>query len=72
LIAQIAVAVSGILAIWMATSLDATMRRWAPLVGLAGQPGWLIATSTSEQWGMFAVSVAYTLVWARAGWREWA
>lgn len=69
---QLAVAVSGILAIWMATSLDPVLRRWAPLVGLAGQPGWLIVTWSDERLGMFAVSVVYTLVWGRAAWREWA
>jgi hypothetical protein len=32
--------------------------------GLLGQPFWLYATWTAHQWGMFAVSVYFTLAYA--------
>ena len=39
--------------------------------GLAGQPFWLYATFTDGQLGMFAVSCAYTVVWAMGMWKQW-
>jgi hypothetical protein len=37
-----------------------SLRKWAPIFGLAGQSG------------MFALSVAYTVVWAVGAWNQWA
>lgn len=37
--------------------------RWAPLVGLATSPAWLVATLRSGNWGMLAAAVACTFSW---------
>jgi len=36
-----------------------------------GQPLWLYTTATEAQWGMFALSCAYTFVWAFNAWTHW-
>lgn len=64
---QVAIALSGVVALALATAKGEGARRWAPVVGLAGQPFWLWATW--GKWGMFTVSVLYTVVWARALWK---
>jgi hypothetical protein len=69
---QMAIGFSGAIAIVFALSADRSRQRLAPIIGLLGQPFWLIATFQAMQWGMFSVSVAYTFVWAWALWREWA
>lgn len=68
---QVLMAVTGLVAIYMATSLDPAMRRWAAVFGLLGQPAWLYVTWQHGEFGMFVVSVAYSVIWLRAGWREW-
>lgn len=55
----------------LALSEDAALREWAPFVGLAGQPFWFIATIPRRQWGMVAVCVAYSAVYAHAALSRW-
>lgn len=68
---QLFIAIFGLTAISMALSHNARARKWAPILGLAGQPFWFLATVPTEQWGMVALCVAYTLVYARAAWVNW-
>lgn len=46
-----------------------TAKRWAPVVGLAGQPFWLYSTGAAGQWGMFALCCAYTAIYARGAFK---
>ncbi len=46
--------------------------RWGVLLGLASQPFWVWATWRQRQWGMFALSLAYCLVWGRGAWLHWS
>ena len=39
--------------------------------GLAGQPFWFYAAVDGEQWGIFLLSVLYTLVWAKGFHAHW-
>lgn len=45
-------------------------RRWAPFVGLAGQPAWLWHAAESQAVGIGVVSAAYTVVWLAGCVRE--
>lgn len=71
---QIALAVFGFAAIAL-TQLprldNYRIRRWAPVLGLASQPFWLIETWAAGQAGMFLLSVAYTATWAYGLWMYW-
>ena len=62
---QISLAVFGLSALWMATGSNTTARRWAPVVGLAGQPAWIAFAVQTGAWGLLALSLAYTMVYAR-------
>lgn len=67
---QILLAAFGLLAVYMSmVSIRPTHRRWAPVVGLCGQPFWLYATITAGQWGMVALCCAYTALYARGAWK---
>lgn len=46
---QICITVFGLTALAMALTGDGTARRWAPIVGLVGQPFWFIATVPTGQ-----------------------
>lgn len=68
---QTLIAVSGVCALAMTLSSNRRAVKWAPLVGLVGQPFWVMAAWTAQQYGMLLLSIAYTVVWAVAAWKEW-
>ena len=65
MIVQLVIAVCGITSIWLSQSASYQQRKWAPVVGLAAQPFWLIATLSAEQYGIAALTIVYTAGWAR-------
>lgn len=68
---QIVIVLSGVLAVALTQSMLPERRRWAPLVGLIGQPFWLYITCSWTTWGMFVCSLLYTLVWAYGACKHW-
>lgn len=70
-IAQIAIAVFGVMAIALSQVESERLRRWACIFGLIGQPFWFYATFTSEQWGMFALCFLYTWAWGLGLYTHW-
>ena len=66
---QLLILVTGPAAIGM-SQIERT-KRWACMVGLAGQAGWFHATWIAEQWGMFAASFVYAGMWGIGLWRHW-
>lgn len=46
-------------------------RRWACVVGMVGQPGWLLQAWTSAQWGAWVGSVAFTVAYLSDFRRVW-
>jgi len=66
------IAVFGLGSIWMAMSQSPGQRKWAPIVGLAGQPFWAWFAWQSQGWGLGALVLAYTAVYIngiRVQWR---
>ncbi len=53
----------------MAISDDAA--RWGIALVLAGQPLWIVETRRKRQWGMFALSIWFTLAWSGIAARMW-
>lgn len=68
---QLALAVFGLTALYMATGNNPRGRRWAPLVGLAGQPFWIVFAVQAQAWGLLALSLAYSAVYVRGAWLQW-
>lgn len=68
---QLALAVFGLSAMWMAMGRSPRARRWAPVVGLCGQPFWLAFAVSVQAWGLFVLSLAYTAVYLRGAWLQW-
>lgn len=71
MIAQTIIAITGFAAIWLANDRNEQRRKWAPVIGLLGQPFWLIETWQSGQVGMLLLSVAYTVAWLRGFRQHW-
>lgn len=68
---QLALAIFGLTALFMATGHDPRARRWAPIVGLCGQPAWVIFSIDAGAWGLLALSIAYSAVYVRGIWLQW-
>ena len=62
---QVLIAIFGVGALFMQYSASATLRRYAPLVGLAGQPAWIYVAYTEAKWGMLVVTLLYTGGWLK-------
>lgn len=68
---QIMIAITGIIAIFLTQAESQKHQRYACLFGLAGQPFWLVSTYQAAQWGIFIVSIFYTLAWLKGVKRHW-
>ena len=68
---QLAIAVTGCVAIWLANDQREAWRKWASVFGLAGQPFWFYAAFAAEQWGILALTLVYTASWARGFRNNW-
>lgn len=63
IIVQLGIALFGVTAVGLSQSAQTTYRKWAPVVGLIGQPFWFVASWTGGQWGIFALAFVYTACW---------
>jgi hypothetical protein len=68
---QIGIALFGALAVWLSQERRESYRRWACIFGMLGQPFWLYNAWMAEQWGIFAISLLYVVVWMRGIWLHW-
>lgn len=66
MITQLFIALFGLTALYLSLNGGDRARRWAPFIGLAGQPFWLSATFGAGQPGMAILCLAYTMVYAIA------
>ena len=71
MIEQLAIAGLGVSAIWLSQCAQAAARRWAPVLGLAGQPFWFYAAFQAQQWGILVLCGFYTLAWAKGIHTHW-
>lgn len=68
---QLFIAAFGLSSIWLAMGHNATGRKWAPIVGLAGQPFWFAFALDTDAWGLLALVGAYTVVYLRGALLQW-
>lgn len=71
IVVQVGLAFFGLLSVYLAQGNSERGRWLSPLVGLMGQPFWLVFAWSSGAWGLFVVSVAFTLVYLRGLWIRW-
>lgn len=68
---QLALAFFGLTALFMATGHNPRARRWAPIIGLCGQPFWVAFSISASAWGLLALSIAYSAIYVRGIWLQW-
>lgn len=68
---QIAIAITGVVAIWLSQDSRDSWRKYACLFGMAGQPFWFYSAYTAEQWGILILCVFYTWAWFKGVRLHW-
>ena len=68
---QLGILLTGVIAVWLTQHKRESLRRWACIFGLLGQPFWFYAAWKAEQWGIVAISTLYSYAWARGIWTYW-
>lgn len=71
MIAQIGIALTGAVAIWLTQQSNESLKKYACLFGVAGQPFWFYSAYQAEQWGIFVMCFFYAYSWligVRAYW----
>lgn len=71
MIAQIGIALFGVVAIWLSQSATEEQRRYACIFGLSSQPFWFWSAYSAEQWGIFGLCILYLLSWLRGFHHHW-
>jgi hypothetical protein len=62
-IIQWCILILGASAIYLVSRKERECKLHGFAIGLCSQPFWLYETFAQRQWGMFALSVWYTMVW---------
>lgn len=68
---QLAIAVFGLTSICFAMGNRPLLRKWAPVIGLAGQPFWAYFAWSTSAWGLGLLVAAYTAAYAWGIWVQW-
>ena len=68
---QIAIAFTGVVAIFLTQQKNESIKKYGCLFGLAGQPFWFYSAYTSEQWGIFVLCTFYTYAWCLGVKNNW-
>lgn len=58
-------------AIWLVGRKSESLRKWGFVAGLCSQPFWFVATISSKQWGMVAVTLWYAYAWGDGFYNHW-
>ena len=68
---QLFMAAFGLSSIYMAMGNSPKLRKWAPIVGLAGQPFWAFFAWQTQGWGLAVLVLAYSAVYVRGIVVQW-
>lgn len=69
-IAQVWIAVFGVLAIFCANR-DDKWQKYGCIMGVIAQPAWYITTYVNEQWGIMFLSLFYSYSWGMGVYNFW-
>ena len=68
---QIAIAFTGVAAIWLSQDESEARRKWACIFGLISQPFWFYSAYKAQQWGIFVLCFFYTWAWIKGFINNW-
>lgn len=70
MISQIGIMIFGVAAIWLVGRKE-SWKRWGYILGLLGQPFWMLNALENEQWGILIMTLVYTYSWCQGIYNYW-
>ena len=71
IISQVIIACTGMVAIYLTQQSNDNLKKYAPILGLVGQPFWYYTTLTNVQYGIFLLTLGYTYLWGMGLYNSW-
>lgn len=71
IISQVIIACTGMVAIYLTQQSNDNLKKYAPILGLVGQPFWYYTTLTNGQYGIFLLTLGYTYLWGMGLYNSW-
>lgn len=71
MIDQIGIGIFGVTGIVMANMRQHGARKWAPILGMAGQGFWFWMAIDKKLWGVLFMSLVYTAAWGLGIYNHW-
>lgn len=68
---QLAIAFTGVIAIFLTQQSSQKLKRFACLFGIAGQPFWIYSAIANQQWGILALCIFYAYSWGLGVYNNW-
>jgi len=70
IISQVMLFICGAGAIWLVSRKE-DWKRWGYIVGMCGQPFWLITAWHNQQWGIIVLTLFYAYSWGQGIYFYW-
>jgi hypothetical protein len=67
---QLMILLTGVPAVFITQCKPAWMK-WAPVLGMVGQPFWIYSSWHAHVWGMLFVNCLYTFAWGKGIFTYW-
>ena len=71
MIVQTLLALTGLSAIYLTQQSNENIKKYAPVLGLLGQPLWYYTTLSNDQYGIFVLTLGYTYLWGLGFYNTW-
>lgn len=71
MVVQILLAVTGLSAIYITQQRNDSIKKYAPVLGLLGQPLRYYTTLSNDQYGIFILTLGYTYLWGLGFYNAW-
>lgn len=71
MIEQIAIAMTGVVAIFLTQQSNDKLKKFACIFGIFGQPFWFYSAYTNDQWGIFILCLFYSYSWSLGIYNNW-
>ena len=68
---QVIILLTGAIPIWITQQSNESIKKYACLVGLSGQPFWFYETFSNQQYGIFVLTILYTAIWIIGFYNYW-
>lgn len=70
-VSQAIITCTGFCSLYLMASQEARVRMWGGIIGLSGEPFWLVTATINDQYGVMALCFVYGVNWARVAFSNW-